>query len=79
MFKCLDNRFPKNSIFHTLDWIEHVVLSISINLFERKLFQEDISEGEINLHTFKNMLFDDIMKASFKNIWGIPHYMLNTR
>ena len=38
--KCFDNRFRKNSIyiFHTLDSIDHVAISNSINYFERKQF-----------------------------------------
>ena len=48
--KCFDNRFAKNPIyiFHTLDWIERAVVSNSINFFERKQFQEDITAGKIN-------------------------------
>ena len=79
--KCFDNRFPKNPIyiFHTLDWIDRVSISNSINFFERKQFQEDTRTGEIHLRTFRNMLCDDIMKTSFKNIRGTPQYMSNMR
>ena len=79
--KCFDNRFPKNPIyiFHTLDWIDRVSISNSINFFERKQFQEDTPTGEIHLRNFRNMLCDDIMKTSFKNIRGTPQYMPNMR
>ena len=79
--KCFDNRFAKNPmhIFDTLDWIERVAISNSINFFERKQFQEDITACEINSCTLQNMLSDDIMKASFKNIRGTPQYTSNMR
>ena len=52
-----------------------VAISNSINFFERKQFQENTPVGEINSCTLQNMLSDDIMKASFKNIGGKPQYM----
>ena len=79
--KYFDKRFAKNPIyiFHTLDWVKGAAFSNSINFVERKQFQEDITAGEINSRTLQNMLFDDIMKASFKNIRGSPQYMSNIR
>ena len=79
--KCFDKRFAKNPIyiFHTLYWVKGVAFSNSINFVQRKQFQEDITAGEINSRTLQNMLFDDIMKASFKNIRGTPQYMSNMR
>ena len=79
--KWFDNRFAKNLIyiFYILDWIERVAISNSINFFERKQFEEDITADEINSCTLRNMLSDDTMKASFKSIRGAPQYMSNTR
>ena len=62
-----------------MDWIEHVVISNSINFFERKQFQEDINAGEISSRTLQNMLSDVIMKASFKNIRDTLQYLSNMR
>ena len=39
---------------------------------ERKQFQGDVTAGQINVRSLQNMLTDDVMKASFKNIRGTP-------
>ena len=46
---------------------------------ERKQFPGDITAGQINARSLQNMLTDDVMKASFKNIRGTPQYMDNMR
>ena len=78
--KCCDSRFASNPqyIFHALDWIEKTAVNSSIHFMQRKQFQSDINAGKLlSSDNVRQMISEDQIFASFKNIRGTPQYFHN--
>ena len=65
-------------LFYCLDWLEKEVVNSTKQFVLRKRFQSDISVSQLtNVDSVKNMISDDQLYASFKNVRGSPQYYKN--
>ena len=75
--KSCDPRFASDPqyIFQCLNWIEREAILNTINFAERKRRQHPLTAGDIQNNTsFKHMISDAELYASFKSIRGTPQY-----
>ena len=78
--KCCDDRFAANSqyISHALNWIERKAVASSVHFEERKQFQSEINVCQlVNYDNVRQIISDDQLFSSFKNIRGTPQYFHN--
>ena len=65
-------------LFYCLDWHEKEVVSSTKQFVLRKRFQSDVSVGQLtNTGNVRNMIRDNQLYASFKNVRGTPQYFHN--
>ena len=78
--KNCDKRYSENPqyIFYCLDWLEKEIVNSTKQFVQRKQYQSDISAGQLmNVDHVRNMISDDQIYASFKNVRGTPQYYHN--
>ena len=78
--KCCDDRFAANPqyLFSMLDFIEKSAVESSIHFAQRKQFQTEVTAGQLrDISNVSNMISEDQIFASFKNIRGTPQYFKN--
>ena len=78
--KCCDDRFAANPqyLFSMLDFIEKSAVESSIHFAQRKQFQSEITAGQLrDSNNVSNMISEDQIFASFKNIRCTPQYFKN--
>ena len=75
--KCYDPRFATDPqyIFQCKHWLEREIIKSTINFNEMKRRHDPLTAGDIkNNTTFKSMISEHEMYASFKSIRGTPQY-----
>ena len=75
-----DKRYSESPqyIFYCLDWLEKEIIFSTKQFVQRKQFQSDINVGQlVNVDNVRNLISEDQLYASFKNVRGTPQYYHN--